>query len=187
MTLLTLFLVAVALGTDAFTVAVGIGLAGIRWQQAAALSSTVLVFHVIMPLIGYFAGATAGRLLGSYAPAVGAVVLIFLGLRMIKEGLGQPGEGKKPASKTQPRLALNAGGMLVLGASLSMDALGVGFGLGALALDSLPFVAGSIGVVAGAMTATGLVLGRYLGRHLGDKAVLIGGGALILIGLKMLI
>lgn len=185
MTLLTLFLVAVALGTDAFTVAVGIGLAGIKWRQAIILSSTVFIFHVIMPLIGYFTGATVGRLLGSYAPAVGAVVLILLGLHMVKEAFDRPTEGKGLAS--EPRVNFSAGGMLFLGASVSMDALGVGFGLGALALDSLSFVVGTIGVVAGVMTATGLACGRYLGRHLGEKAVLIGGGALILIGLKMLI
>lgn len=71
-------------------------------------------------------------------------------------------------------------------ASVSLDALSVGFSLGTIKADIFLTVI-SIGAIAGLMTGMGLVLGRILGTWLGDKAELLGGLALFLIGVKLLL
>ncbi|MGI6492412.1 MAG: manganese efflux pump MntP family protein [Pelotomaculum sp.] len=180
MSLITLIALAIALGTDAFSLCVGIGLAGVNRRQIVILSVTVLVFHVAMPVLGWFAGELAGGLLGRAAAVAGAMLLIYLGIKMIRETW--------PRNREQDpvRVNLNTSGVLLLGASVSMDALSVGFTLGTQKADLL-LTAGVIGVVAGLMTFAGLVFGRYLGSWIGEKAQLLGGLVLIAIGVKMIL
>lgn len=165
---------AVALGTDAFSLCVGIGLAGVNRRQIFLLTLTVFVYHVFMPLTGWMVGEFAGKAIGRTAAVAGALFLVYLGIRMVWLAV-------KANNESGPKIVrFNAWGLLLLGASVSMDALSVGFTLGAVRVNLL-FTAAVIGVVAGAMTFTGLVFGRFLGRLAGTRAQLLGG--LILVGI----
>lgn len=178
MTAVTLLIMAVALGTDAFSMCLGLGMTGVTARQIIIISLTVLVFHVIMPLAGWFAGELAGSLLGKAAGIAGALVLIYLGAKMLYSAW-------KGGEEIEHRDALvSTGGMLLLAASVSMDALSVGFSLGTQNVD-LPFTVGIFGIVAGIMTGTGLILGRYIGSRIGERAVGIGGALLVGIGVKL--
>ncbi|MGB9826349.1 MAG: manganese efflux pump, partial [Desulfofundulus sp.] len=128
-------------------------------------------------LLGFEAGELVGGLLGRAATIAGSVLLLYLGLRMIRDAFG---EG-------EPRIVLlNNWGLFFLGASVSMDALSVGFTLGTLRTQLLLTVL-TFGLVAGLMTLAGLVLGRCLGRVVGEKARLLGGFILVGIGFKLLL
>lgn len=173
----TILLLAVALGTDAFSMCLGIGMAGVRRGQVLLISLTVLFFHILMPLAGWYIGHLAGSLAGRAAGIAGAIILVYLGARMMWNALRRGQE--------DPRVTLvNTWGLLVLAASVSMDALSVGFTLGTLRVHLVP-VAVTFGVVAGLMTFSGLWLGRMLGRWVGGKAQLMGGIILVGIGVKL--
>lgn len=179
MSLITLIILAVALGTDAFSLCVGIGLAGINRRQIILISITVLIFHIAMPLLGWLVGEYAGSLLGRVAAIAGALLLVYLGIKMVWDTW-------RPHLEQEPvKVEISIKGLLLLGASVSMDALSVGFTLGANQVNLL-FTALLIGVVAGLMTFTGLVFGRFLGRWIGEKAQLLGGLVLVGIGVKMI-
>ncbi len=178
MSFFTLIVLAAALGTDAFSLCVGIGLAGVSRRQIFWISSTVLVFHIIMPLTGWIAGELAGDLLGRAAALIGALILIFLGLKMLWDA-------RNSRSTEIKVIKFNAWGIILLGASVSLDALSVGFTLGSRQVDLLQ-ASGVIGIVAGSMAACGLIFGRFLGRWAGEKAQLLGGLVLIGIGIKLL-
>ena len=185
--------VAIALGADAFSLSLAIGLSGVRKSMIIRLSFVVAVFHVVMPLVGMMLGQALGSMLGRYASAIGALVLIGLGARMLykvyrpglehfrfenaRKGLFQ----KNSATKK----SLSGFGIYVLAFSVSLDALSVGFSLGTIRTDLFITVM-TIGAIAGLMTGRGLVLGRVMGPRLGDKAELLGGLALLLIGVKLL-
>lgn len=176
MSTITLLVMAVALGTDAFSMCLGLGMAGVTLRQILTISLTVLVFHVLMPLLGWFAGDITGTLVGRAAGVIGAVLLIWLGLKMIRSSCGDDaGHGQVPVTYW---------GLLVLAASVSMDAFSVGFSLGVHKVN-LPLTAGTIGLVAGVMTGAGLVLGRVVGTRVGERSVLLGGIILIVIGIKL--
>lgn len=177
MDILTLLALAVALGTDAFSLSIGLGIAGIDRRNTIILSLTVLVFHIIMPLIGVLAGEMFGSLLGKAANIIGALVLIGLGLKMIKDYLNQ-----KEEEDPQVLLA-NIKGLILVAGSVSLDALSVGFSLGTQNVN-LALAAITMGIVAGLMTAVGLIFGRALGMWIGEKAELIGAVILIGIGLR---
>ncbi|MCL6449258.1 MAG: manganese efflux pump MntP family protein [Armatimonadetes bacterium] len=178
MSLFTLLLLALALGTDAFSLCLGVGLAGVSGAQIAMISISILAFHILMPLAGWQIGEAAGRFLGQAAGVVGALVLFYLGARMIWQSL--PGGGA-----AAPKIVLvKDWGLLLLALSVSMDALAVGFTLGTRGTNLLLTVF-TFGIVAGLMTLSGLLLGRWLGRWLGERAQLVGGVILIGIGVKL--
>lgn len=191
MNLITVLLVAVALGTDAFSLAVGIGISGIRRKQIYLVSAVVSVFHVVMPLTGVTLGTLLGKAVGDLAGAIGAVVLVAIGLHMvwdsIREGPPVPVARKAlatvlPASQVQ--VFSGFWGLMLLAGSVSLDALTVGFSLGALRAN-LPLTVLTMGTVAGLMTAGGFFLGRRMGKWFGEKAQMVGGMILIGIGIKM--
>lgn len=175
MSLPALFLLAVALGTDAFSLCLGIGMTGVRPAQVLAISATVFFFHVAMPLIGFQAGEIAGLFLGRPATMGGALILFYLGLRMIWEAF---------KCEDPPDVLLNGWGLFLLGASVSMDALSVGFTMGILRANLL-FAVLVFGVVAGMMTLGGLLLGRLVGCWVGKRSRLFGGLILLGIGAKL--
>jgi len=74
---------------------------------------------------------------------------------------------------------------MLMAASVSLDALTVGLGLGAMKVD-LTVTVVTMGIVAGVMTFGGLLSGKRLSRSVGEKAELIGALILIAIGVKLL-
>ena len=86
MSLLTLIALAAALGTDAFSLCVE-GSCRCKPAQIILISVVVLLFHIFMPLAGWFVGEIAGSLIGRAAAVLGSALLIYLGIGMIRGSL----------------------------------------------------------------------------------------------------
>lgn len=169
--------VSIALGMDAFSFSLALGLIGIRDRTAIRLAMIVAVFHVFMPLLGLWAGQKLGTLFGDIAVGIGAVILFWLGGKMIL--------GAVRGGETQSNVpSLQGIGMYALAGSVSLDALSVGFSLGTFVTNIIPATL-IMGFTAGVMTGGGIILGRRVGTWLGNKAEALGGVILVLIGLKM--
>lgn len=189
--LLPVFAVAVALGADAFSVALGLGMTKTSRTFRIRFVLTVAALHVIMPLLGLMVGQAAGTYLGRWATALGALVLAFIGMQMLHKGMQtrnkpEPLETKPAEKKTNRFEAKGWGGVLLLAVSVSIDALTVGFGLGALHTP-IPLTVALTGSIAGLMTALGWLGGRFSGGLLGHRALLFGGVILVVIAIKMVL
>ena len=185
MTLPVVFLIAVALGADAFSMAVCIGLCGINRRKIILISAIIAVFHIFMPLAGLLLGSWLGKAIGQLASILGAVILIAIGLQMLVEGSGLRNRKAGCAESNVPMQVYSGfWGTFILAGSVSLDALTVGFGLGTLQAG-LVLTVTIMGLVAGLMTASGFLLGKKLGPFLGEKAQTLGGAILIIIGVKM--
>lgn len=189
--LLTYFLVAVALGADAFSLALGLGMNKPCRRSIMRTSLSVGVFHVIMPLAGMLVGGVLGALVGNVAVWIGGTILVLLGLKMIREGWPWRKEvfSFKDAKAALPPLRKSDpfgwAGILGLSWSVSVDAFGTGVGLGVVTVSGLSSFVIILGVVAALMTAAGLLLGKWLGNWTGKWAEMLGGLVLIAIGIKM--
>ncbi len=177
------FLLAVALGADAFSLFLGLGMIPWRRRRILRAAAVVGVLHVLMPLAGAFLGSYLGSIIGRVARLVGGAILVALGFRMLWEG--QPWRYPSRCSREVP-LALDQSWPTLLGLcwSVSVDSFGVGVGLG-VSLARLTYAVFILGGVAAVMTAAGLLLGRFLGGRLGAFAEAFGGLVLLGIGLKM--
>lgn len=194
----TVLLVSVALGIDAFSVAIGLGLMGVKAGEILLVSGVVSIFHVFMPLTGLYLGGYLGSIAGPVASLIGSLVLVAIGLNICWESLRDMGwlpgacreadDGEKAATKGNGLTVdfRNPVSLIVMAGSVSLDALSVGFGLGTLKVDLLLTVV-TMGIVAGLMTATGMAFGKGLHRIVGEKAGILSGIILVVIGLRILI
>ncbi len=181
MSLLTIFLLAVGLGVDAFSVAIGIGAANKikSWLPVVRLSFAFGIFQFIMPLIGWLAGSTVVQMIEKFDHWVAFGLLALIGGKMIWEGFERDNNEEK-ADQT------SGWPLLLLSIATSIDALAVGFSLSLLKTPVL-FPALIIGVVCFIMTAIGMIFGKGLARIFGRKVEILGGLVLIAIGVKILI
>ncbi len=181
MSLVTIFLLAIGLGIDAFSVAIGIGAANQKksWTPVLRLSLAFGAFQFVMPLIGWLAGSTVVSLIGNFDHWIAFALLAVVGGKMIWEGFEkESGEERADQTRGWP--------LLLLSIATSIDALAVGFSFSLLKTPIL-FPAVIIGIVCFAMTAVGMIFGKGLARIFGKKVEIVGGLVLIAIGVKILI
>jgi putative Mn2+ efflux pump MntP len=176
--LLTLLTIAFALGMDAFSLGLGIGLRGIRKLDVLKLGTATAAFHTLMPLLGMAAGRMVSGLLGGMATKAGGILLLLLGGHMVYSSL-RGGDA--------PRLDhRSAFGLLLLAFGVSVDSFSAGVPLGMFAADPAAAVLLS-GFFGGVMSVAGLLLGRRVGGRLGEYGETCGGAILFAFGVMFLL
>jgi putative Mn2+ efflux pump MntP len=181
MDLITIVFVAVGLGVDAFSVAIGIGAANTKrsWAPVLRLAGAFGLFQFAMPLAGWLAGLTVVNIIGGFDHWIAFVLLAFIGGKMIWDGCkNESEEGKADQTRGLP--------LLLLSIATSIDALAVGFSFSILKVSIL-FPAAIIGIVCFLMTTIGMIFGKALAKYFGKKVEIFGGIVLIAIGVKILI
>jgi putative Mn2+ efflux pump MntP len=182
MTFLSIIFIALAMSTDAFVAAIGKG-ACLKQPRLSEALRTGLIFgaiETITPIIGWGIGKAAVQFVAEWDHWIAFSLLLALGLHMIYAGL-QPAE-PEPDSKPQRHsfwiLAVTA-------FATSIDALAVGVGLAFVDVNIL-IAAFAIGFATLFMVTIGVMLGRVIGTAVGQKAEVIGGLVLILVGATIL-
>ena len=190
--LLTIILIAVVLGLDAFSLSLGLGLQGRSRGYGMRFSAMVGIFHIIMPLVGLNLGLAAGKFLGVWASRLGAVILAYIAVDFIIKGYRESRshsytfkEGKSIIAQPNDSYRENWGNMLLLGISVSIDALTVGFSLGTFKMPVFITVI-IMGMVAAVMTLLGFIGGRMFSRLVGSYAQMAGGLVLAALAVKLL-
>ncbi len=146
---LTILFMAVALGMDAFSLGIGIGMKGIRLLDILKLSFIIGLFHILMPLAGIFTGGYMSSILGDVTVVAAGGLLILLGGHMIYSSL----RGDAVPSFNHRTLW----GMLIFALSVSIDSFSVGVSLGMFNTDMMMTVI-LFGLFGGLMSVLGLLL-----------------------------
>ncbi len=191
--IVTIILVAVVLGMDAFSLSLCMGLQGVTRKYEAKFISVVAVLHVIMPLVGLSLGVVVGKLLGLWAAWVGALILAYIGLDFLRNGYRELKPQSFSFKANEEVFCAEQSGVndswqaiLLLGVSVSIDALTVGFSLGTLQMPVL-FTVIIMGFMAGIMTLLGFIGGRVFSRVVGSYAQIIGGIILLVLAVKLVL
>jgi len=176
-----LLLLAVALGSDAFSVAACVGLNGATVRQKMRLAAGFGLFQFLMPIMGLAAGQAFGSLAGAIAAYIGGAVLVGLGGLMIWRALSVGFQC--PAMVHESWLALLSASV---GVSLDALAVGVGYGLGVRQAD-IVLASAVIGAVAFLMTFVGVEVGVQVGKRIQRRAPILGGAVLVALGILALL
>ena len=166
------------LGLDTFAVAAALGVTGISGRRRLRLSLLMASFEALMPLVGLALGVPLGHAIGSDADYLAIAVLIAFGLHTL---LGQEDE-----DESVDELMMATGwGAVVLGLSISMDELAIGFTLGVLRLP-VGLVIVLIGAQAMLFSQLGMRLGARLSSRMREGAERLSGVALAMLGIGLL-
>lgn len=176
MTVFAIIVLALAMSTDAFAVAIGMGARRNHVPLREALKIGLLfgVIEGVTPLVGWTLGSIAASYVESWDHWIAFVLLGGLGMRMIVEGCGEPDEDGADLARPFWVLALT-------GFATSIDAMVVGVGL-AFAETAILWPALAIGLATLTMVTLGLLIGRRIGAVVGKRAEIFGGLVLIAVG-----
>ena len=178
---LSVVLVAVGLAMDAFAVSIckGLAIKGLSWRHAFIIGLWFGGFQALMPVIGYYLGATFSGFITAYDHWVVFAILGLIGANMIREALSDEEEA------IDGDIGMRT--MILLAIATSIDALAVGLSFSMIGV-SVWGPAVVIGLVCAGLTALGVWLGALLGRSdlLGGKASCFGALVLIGLGVKIL-
>ena len=192
MGLLEILMLGMALATDAFSVTISNTFAfdDHRFSRLMRMPLFFGLFQFGMPLAGYFVGGIAAELIEKYAGIVSLVILGFIGLNMLysgykalKEDASEEDEEEAQQEAQQGATTLSYGKLVFQAVATAIDAFAVGVSFRAHSVDIL--VASTLfGVITAILCTIALFIGKKLGSLLGDRAEMVGGVVLILIGLK---
>lgn len=172
---LLVFLMAVSLSMDAFSLALAYGTLGMNKKDKIVLSLVVGVFHFIMP----FLGMLIGKLILSYfkfdTDIVVAIILSFIGIQMFFSSFKEE-EGIKPLKFSE---------FFLFALAVSIDSFSLGITLPNMKVNELtaPIM---FALTSGLFTFIGLSIGNKIEKLLGRVATTIGGAVLTIIGLLFL-
>jgi putative Mn2+ efflux pump MntP len=175
---ISIVFIALALALDAFSVSVG---AGSYFRKTTRRQKFRLAFHFglfqfLMPIIGWYIGYYVADLVSALDHWIALIILSIIGLKMIKDSLEDSDLVTKDITKGLALISLSV--------ATSIDALAVGFSMSLLNQEIyIPSII--IGIVAASMSLLGIFIGETLSKSFGNKANLIGGIILILIGMNI--
>lgn len=178
-------LLGIGLAMDAFSVSVANGLRepDMTRKRMAVTAGIFALFQTAMPLIGWFCVCSAAcrfKLFAGAIPWIALLLLGYIGIKMILDSLKKE-EEEETIKATGIRL------LLVQGIATSIDALSVGFTVSDYNFLMAFSACAIIGLVTFIICLFGVTIGKKAGTRLTDKAGIVGGIILILIGLEIFI
>lgn len=165
---------------DAFAVSVckGLAMPKCTFKKAAIVGLWFGGFQALMPAIGYILGAQFQEAIASIDHWIAFVLLALIGGNMIHEALDNDEE--------EADASLDVKAMFLLAVATSIDALAIGITFAFLKVNIIPAVC-FIGIVTFIISFAGVKIGNIFGARYKNKAEIVGGVILILLGLKILL
>ncbi|WP_223805978.1 manganese efflux pump MntP [Ornithinibacillus gellani] len=173
----SLLLMAIALGMDAFSVGLGLGMKLLRLKRIAIIGLTIGLFHVWMPFTGIMLGKVLSIQAGAAAQLFGGLLVTGIGAHMLFSAFNH--EQKRD---WQP-IGL---GLMLLSFSVSLDSFSAGIGLGLSGVKTA-FVLLLFGITSMLLTWSGLLLGRKTRHVLGAYSEILGGSMLMALGMYFIL
>ena len=169
----------VPLGLDTFAVAAALGMVGVSPARRLRVTLLFTAFEAGMPLIGLAFGAPLGAAIGGGADYVAIGVLLAFGLYTLLAS--DQNEERRLGQLTE----MHGVGALLLGVSISLDELAIGFTLGLLRLPA-GLVIALIALQTLIVTQLGLRLGHRLSETQREGTERVAGAALTGLGVALL-
>ena len=176
MNLIVIFIIAVSLSMDAFSLSLAYGTLNLDKKNIYELSIIVGIYHFFMPLFGTLCGSKILSLIPINNYLLVFLVLSVIGIEMIIETFKNSSDVK----------IMKMGELILFGLAVSVDSFSVGIGLSSISNNILIAVI-VFSLVSFLFTYIGLIMGKKINSIIGKASTLIGGMVLIIIGIFYLI
>ncbi len=178
-------LLGIGLSMDAFSVSLANGLKDSQMKKGkmCLIAGIFAFFQAFMPMLGWICVHTIlhhFRALQKWIPWIAFVLLIFIGWKMIQEGM----RGRTEVIDQQA-VAISA--LIIQGIATSIDALSAGFTISEYNLPMAVVCAANIAVITFFLCLAGVSIGKKIGMKYSDKATILGGVILMTLGVETLI
>lgn len=182
MFLLDVFLVGMILSIDSFSAALAMGNRPFDQKDAFRFAFSSGSAEALVTFIGAMAGNQIIRRFEAVDHWIAFALLSAVAIHMAYEGIRDLADGAIPEEKLDFHSFTR---VLIVSFATSLDAFGVGIGLGVSNKPLTPFII-SIGLWAFTATILGLNLAKKLSERFGPIMNLFGAGVLEVIAFKML-
>ena len=177
----------VGLAMDAFSVSLANGLNDPRMKirRMCLIAGVFGFFQALMPMTGWFCVHNLVkyfRVFEKFIPWIALILLAFIGGKMLLEGIRNKDDDNEGNGNN-----LGFKMLMVQGIATSIDALSVGFTISEYGFVMALVSALIIAAVTFVICMAGVVIGKQFGTKLANKASILGGVILIIIGLEIFI
>ena len=177
MDIFSIFLIAVGLAMDAFSVSITKGLVmKSNVKHALIIALFFGVFQALMPVAGWISGIQLEAFVSFAAPWIALILLSIIGIKMIYEGIFDDNDDKEGSFSLKE--------IFILAIATSIDAFLVGVTFAFLKTPIVEPVV-IIGFVTFILSFIGFYIGKGAGHLFEHKIEIVGGLILIGIGLKI--
>lgn len=178
-------LLGVGLAMDAFSVSLANGLnePGMKRGKMCGVAGVFAFFQALMPMIGWICVHTIVqhfRTFEKLIPWIALILLLFIGGKMLVEGI------RNKEEETE-KIGVGVTMLLIQGVATSIDALSVGFAIAEYGFMMALVSALIIAAVTFVICMAGLMIGKQFGTKFANKAAILGGVILILIGIEIFV
>lgn len=177
----------VGLAMDAFSVSLANGLneSKMKVKRMCLIAGVFAFFQALMPLTGWFCVHNLVKFFAvfeKFIPWIALILLAFIGGKMVLEGIQNKEEDSEEGGS-----GLGFKLLLLQGVATSIDALSVGFTISEYGFIMAFASALIIAAVTFVICMAGIVIGKEFGTKLANKASILGGVILIIIGFEIFI
>ena len=182
---ITAVMLGVGLAADAFSVSLANGLNEnkMKTNKMVLVAGMFAVFQGLMPMLGWFFVHTLVeyfKVFEKFIPWIALILLVFIGGKMLIEAFDK----KCSEEEVKP---LGIGLLLIQALATSIDALSVGFTISTHTFFPALVTALIIALITFVICFIGIIIGKKFGTKLKNKASLLGGLILIIIGIEIFI
>lgn len=175
----------VGLAMDAFSVSLANGLhePGMRKSKMCGVAGTFAGFQFLMPMIGWICVHNILQYFQAFEkfiPWTALFLLLYIGGTMLFEAI-------RKTEEKEEHPGVGFGALFMQGIATSIDALSVGFTIADYGLVMALICSFLVGAVTFVICLAGLQIGKKFGTKFSNKAEILGGVILILIGIEIFI
>ena len=176
MNIILIFIIAVSLSMDAFSLSLAYGTISMSKKEIRLLSIIVGIYHFFMPILGMLIGKFIFNIMHISGDLIVLIIFSFIGINMIIESLKKEEKVKK----------MKLGEMILFGLAVSIDSFSLGIGINNIS-DNFIMCSSIFSITSFMFTYIGLKLGNKLIQLIGKIATIVGGVVLILFGIIYII
>lgn len=176
MSLIVIFLLAVGLSMDAFSLAMIYGTLNLKSNMQKLMSIMVGIFHFFMPILGYQIGELILKIIKVNPDILVGIIFMILGIEMLVS----------LKKEEQVKLLTGITSVILFAFTVSIDSFSIGIGFGVANVKMLlPCIIFSI--TSAAFTYMGVLLGKKLSDKFGSITTLIGAIILSVLGISYIL